>query len=703
MTTPVEPVASSVAGTPPRSERVTLGIALLGLLAIVAGAALDRVVTPFPIMLAGAVLGAAIAVRLGGVALPGKWFVSFTPAVAAAGCAGLGWGPGGILCMLGLLIGDLVFRRLRFDDQLRTAGHLAAGVAVAGGLYSLMGGQLGLAAFRQENLLRLGMLFLTIPIVANATVFAQLSSAGTISRVNARFTLRWEAVAAVFGLVVGVGGLRLWYGGMPGPVHLALAGIWLLFTSSAIWLLRRGARAEGLLVVEQLTRAIGARTDFQQAYDAIRQLTGSLVPWNDMGMARYDETEGEFLILAETDPSRPPGTLFAPKVGLARLALELARPVTDRDLPTERREERSETTAEILVPLRYGDRLLGMWSVRHSRAGTYWSSDAELLGHLATPLALSLALDGLVGPVFETSARTADQVGVITRSAAGLESGAARAAGNAERMAATVQQLAETLADGAARAQATQVVAEASARQGESTRAEGQAMLEVAREVREATVVASKRLTTAAQVAVQGAEEIQRLGRASELVERFRRTIYDLADESSLLALNATIEAARAGDAGKSFGVVAEEVRALADRSAVEARSALQAVADIRAVLSRAGELLDQLRSEVVAVASSGTGLVARLDTILVAAEQVAAEGEAIARTAREAASHSASLSQALDEARTRANRASSESAQVASASAEQRRSVQSLHAAATTLGSMAAQLADRVAEVRKG
>ncbi len=702
MTSQPGPAPSPVPGAPSREGRFTLGIAFLGLLAVVTGALLDRVVTPFPIALAVAVFLAAVAARAAGVALPGKWFVSFTPAVAAAGAAALGWGPGGILSVLGLLVGDLGVRRLRLDDQVRTAGHLAAGVAVAGGLYSLLGGQLGLAAFREENQLRLGLLFLTIPIVANATVFAQLSSAGTISRLDSRFTLRWEVVAAAFGIVAGLGGLRLWYGGLPLLPHLALGALWLFFTGSAIWILRRGARAEGLLAVERLTAAIGARTEFHQAYEEIRQLTGSLVPWNDMGMARYDENDGEFLILAETDASRPPGTLFAPTRGLARLALELARPVTDRDLPPDRRGERPETTAEILVPLTFGGRLLGMWSVRHDRAGTYWHSDAELLGHLATPLALSLALDGLVGPVFETSARTADQVGVITRSAAGLETSAARAAGNAERMASTVKHLAETLADGAVRAQATQAVAEASARQGEATRAEGQAMLVVAREVREATVAASARLTTAAQVATQGAEEIQRLGRASELVERFRRTIYDLADESSLLALNATIEAARAGDAGKSFAVVAEEVRALADKSAVEARSALQAVADIRAVLGRAGELLDQLRSEVVAVAANGAGLVSRLDTILAAAEQVAEEGEMIAKTAREAASHSASLSQALDEAHSRADRASEESARVASASAEQRRSIQSLHAAATTLGSMAAQLAERVAEVRK-
>jgi len=74
-------------------------------------------------------------------------------------------------------------------------------------------------------------------------------------------------------------------------------------------------------------------------------------------------------------------------------------------------------------------------------------------------------------------------------------------------------------------------------------------------------------LTRARDVIHASLTNIERVEKASEIVQQFLQTIRQISEQTELLALNAAIEAARAGDSGRGFAVVADEVRKLSDYS----------------------------------------------------------------------------------------------------------------------------------------
>lgn len=195
--------------------------------------------------------------------------------------------------------------------------------------------------------------------------------------------------------------------------------------------------------------------------------------------------------------------------------------------------------------------------------------------------------------------------------------------------------------------------------------------VEVARNGKNVVDMAVKEVQEIANTVDATAGMILSLGELSQQIGAIVNVINEIADQTNLLALNAAIEAARAGEHGRGFAVVADEVKKLAERTGNSTSEIADMIGNIQKEVDKAVQAIEEVKVKVTSgtalseqAGSSLHNIVTRVDDLQLMVQQIASATEEMTAT-------SESISKEIDSIASITRETSSASGQVSQASEE--------------------------------
>jgi methyl-accepting chemotaxis protein len=267
-------------------------------------------------------------------------------------------------------------------------------------------------------------------------------------------------------------------------------------------------------------------------------------------------------------------------------------------------------------------------------------------------------LHGIISMISNTSTQVAAASSQLNSTSERIATGAEEVAAQSATVATAGEEMSATSGD---IAQSCQLAAEGAQRASQSAN-------------NGATVV-ERTVDVMSQIAAkvqESAKTVESLGERSDQIGAIIGTIEDIADQTNLLALNAAIEAARAGEQGRGFAVVADEVRALAERTTRATKEIGEMIKAIqretKGAVAAMEQGVQQVEAGTVEAAKSGDALrdiLGQVNDVATQVNQIATAAEEQTATTSEISNNMHQITQVVQETASGAHQSATAASQL--------------------------------------
>ncbi|MCC6927500.1 MAG: GAF domain-containing protein [Gemmatimonadaceae bacterium] len=588
-----------------RVDLITRGIAVAGTAAVGLLAVVDPRWAAHPLGIT-IVFVATVLLRARPIALTKYSTLTGSPVTAMAGALVLGVSATALALFAGVLLADWLFQRKALAWAWVNAGREVLALVSAYGAFAATAAALDVqptGALSAELVPAVSVFVFAYFIASRALQYFSLLVRDKLLPEERSIILRYEVIAfgassAAVLLVV----LTVTSVGRAGWIVVAIAIAFgsLLFQR----IIEEAIAAEELNKIHQMELVVSSDASLGDAFARIAELGNRLVDWRDFRIHRLQDGGVRLLFTGRDGLLDPPVPPMPDGRELRDEALATGRAVivTDSLHDVRVKQPRESARSAVVMPLRFGERTVGLLELEHHKRGTYGPRQLDVVQRFASQLATTIHIQDLRRPLAESVERLERQVATMNDSAHQLRSGAETVARLASEISRSVAEASDQAARGHDAAADVHTATSSIARDAREAAAASDRAVQIATEHRSTIGTAIERLVSAKGFVGESGAIMGDLGDETRRVTSFIGVIKDLAEQTNLLALNAAIEAARAGEEGRGFAVVAEEIRKLAEQSGKASEEASVLVATLAGQMERATRQMDRGRAMVADV-----------------------------------------------------------------------------------------------------